>query len=94
MEKISGIAWNRDRKRGRRVPPRQSKTSASDVGADKDSLKRQREAVTAYATANGIEGVQEYYYADVSGAGHINERPGSSDMFSNLHGNTVDKTHS
>jgi len=62
-------------------------SSASNVGADKDSLKRQQEAVAAYATANGIEIVKEYYDAAVSGADPINERPGFSDMLSYLHGN-------
>jgi len=62
-------------------------SSATNVGADKDSLRRQQEAVTAYATANGIEIVQEYYDAAVSGADPINERPGFSDMLSYLHSN-------
>lgn len=30
-------------------------SSAANVGADKDSLKRQQRAVRAYAAANGIE---------------------------------------
>ncbi|MBL4741045.1 MAG: recombinase family protein [Sneathiella sp.] len=62
-------------------------SSASNVGADKDSLKRQQEAVTAYAKSHGILIVQEYYDAAVSGADPINERPGFSDMLSYLHGN-------
>ncbi|OUR79644.1 hypothetical protein A9Q83_04420 [Alphaproteobacteria bacterium 46_93_T64] len=41
-------------------------SSATNVGADKDSLKRQQEAVTAYATTNGIVNVQEYYDAAIS----------------------------
>jgi len=62
-------------------------SSASNVGADKDSLNRQQEAVTAYAKSHGIQIVQEYYDAAVSGADPINERPGFSDMLSYLHGN-------
>ncbi len=62
-------------------------SSASNVGADKDSLKRQQEAVTAYAKAHGIEVVKEYYDAAVSGADPIDQRPGFSDMLAYLHGN-------
>ena len=35
-------------------------SSAGNVGADKDSEKRQRDAVHAYARDNGFEIVQEY----------------------------------
>jgi len=62
-------------------------SSATNVGADKDSYKRQREAVLEYAKANDILVVQEFYDAAVSGADPINERPGFSDMLSYIHGN-------
>ncbi len=62
-------------------------SSASNVGADKDSLKRQQEAVAAYAKSHHIHIVQEYYDAAVSGADPINERPGFSEMLTYLHGN-------
>jgi DNA invertase Pin-like site-specific DNA recombinase len=55
-------------------------SSATNVGADKDSLKRQREAVRNYARRNRIEIVEEYYDAAVSGADPIDRRPGFADM--------------
>jgi len=35
-------------------------SSAGNVGADKDSQKRQREAVQAYAKAHGYDIIREY----------------------------------
>jgi DNA invertase Pin-like site-specific DNA recombinase len=49
-------------------------SSAANVGADKDSDKRQREAIHAFAKRAGYEIVDEFYDAAVSGADHINER--------------------
>jgi DNA invertase Pin-like site-specific DNA recombinase len=46
-------------------------SSAANVGPDKDSLTRQREAVTAYAKAHGLMIVREFYDAAVSGAGSV-----------------------
>lgn len=51
-------------------------SSATNVGADKDSLKRQQEAVVACALSRGVEIVDEYYDAAVSGADPIDTRPG------------------
>jgi DNA invertase Pin-like site-specific DNA recombinase len=51
-------------------------SSAANVGADKDSERRQREAVTAYAKVTGIELVAEFYDAAVSGADPIDARAG------------------
>jgi DNA invertase Pin-like site-specific DNA recombinase len=54
-------------------------SSATNVGADKDSERRQREAVTVYAKTAGIAGiavVAEFYDAAVSGADPIDERAG------------------
>lgn len=42
-------------------------SSAASVGDDKDSLKRQQEAVNSYAAANGFDVVREFYDAAVSG---------------------------
>ncbi len=53
-------------------------SSATNVGGDKDSLKRQQEAVAAYARRHGIIIVAEFYDAAVSGADHIGDRPGFS----------------
>ena len=55
-------------------------SSATNVGADKDSLRRQEEAVRAFAKGRGLEIVQEFYDAAVSGADHIDARPGFVDM--------------
>src|SRR4051812_44309167 len=43
-------------------------SSAANVGADKDTVQRQRDAVTAYAAAHGLTIVREFYDAAVSGA--------------------------
>ena len=51
-------------------------SSAINVGADKDSERRQREAVTVYAKTAGIEVVAEFYDAAISGADPIDARPG------------------
>jgi DNA invertase Pin-like site-specific DNA recombinase len=51
-------------------------SSAANVGTDKDSERRQREAVTAYAKGASVEIVAEYYDAAVSGADPIDARPG------------------
>jgi len=57
--------------------------SPANVGADKDSDKRQREAIAAYAKAAGIEIVEEFYDA-VSGADLIEDRPGFRAMLEHL----------
>lgn len=62
-------------------------SSAANVGADKDSLKRQREAVSAYAKTNSIEIVREFYDAAVSGADPIHEREGFAELLSYMASN-------
>jgi DNA invertase Pin-like site-specific DNA recombinase len=62
-------------------------SSATNVGDDKDSLKRQQEAVTAYAKAHKLEIVREFYDAAVSGADPIGDRAGFVEMLSYIHGN-------
>jgi DNA invertase Pin-like site-specific DNA recombinase len=57
-------------------------SSATNVGADKDSLKRQQDAVRACATSRGLEIVHEYYDAAVSGADAVDTRKGFSEMLS------------
>jgi len=64
-------------------------SSASNVGTDKDSLKRQKEAVTAYAKANQLSIVAEYYDAAVSGADQIQEREGFSKLLGELKADTI-----
>jgi DNA invertase Pin-like site-specific DNA recombinase len=59
-------------------------SSAANVGQDKDSDKRQRTAIAAYAKANGFEVVDWYYDAAVSGADPVGERPGFAEMLVRL----------
>lgn len=62
-------------------------SSATNVGEDKDSQKRQRDAVRAYAEAHKLAIVGEYYDAAVSGADHVMTRPGFSEMLAYMLGN-------
>ena len=55
-------------------------SSAANVGADKDSLRRQQEAVRAHADAHGLEIVGEFHDAAVSGADHLGDRPGFAEL--------------
>jgi DNA invertase Pin-like site-specific DNA recombinase len=64
-------------------------SSATNVGADKDSDKRQLAAIQAYAAANGIEIIASYYDAAVSGADPVTERPGFARMLDHIAGNGV-----
>ncbi len=64
-------------------------SSATNVGEDKDSLKRQQEVVAAFARRQGITVVAEFYDAAVSGADHVSERPGFSALLDRVAGNGV-----
>jgi DNA invertase Pin-like site-specific DNA recombinase len=64
-------------------------SSATNVGADKDSDKRQRAAIAAFAKAHGYALVDEFYDAAVSGADPIGERPGFKAMLDRIAGNGV-----
>src|SRR5687768_12500305 len=64
-------------------------SSAANVGADKDSEKRQRAAIQAYAKRAGIEILNEFYDAAVSGADHVNQRRGFAAMLERIDGNGV-----
>ncbi|WP_439399851.1 recombinase family protein [Bradyrhizobium sp. PMVTL-01] len=64
-------------------------SSAANVGADKDSDRRQRAAIERFANANGYELVGEFYDAVVSGAGPIAERPGFAAMLDRIASNGV-----
>jgi DNA invertase Pin-like site-specific DNA recombinase len=61
-------------------------SSAANVGADKDSDKRQRKAIEAYAKANGyiIDEADWFYDAAVKGADPVTERPGFAKMLERL----------
>ena len=59
-------------------------SSATNVGQDKDSLKRPQEAVSTYAKANGIEIVREFYDAAISGADPVTSRDGFEQMLAHM----------
>jgi DNA invertase Pin-like site-specific DNA recombinase len=59
-------------------------SSRANAGRDKDSDKRQRAAIQAYAKAAGCEIVAEFYDQAVSGADPITDRPGFVDMLAAL----------
>ena len=59
-------------------------SSRANVGADKDSDKRQRAAIEAYARAAGYEIVEIFYDAAVSGADPVGDRPGFAEMLQRL----------
>jgi DNA invertase Pin-like site-specific DNA recombinase len=62
-------------------------SSATNVGTDKDSLKRQQDAVRAYAGVRGLEVEREFYDAAVSGADPVASREGFSEMLTYMLGN-------
>ena len=62
-------------------------SSLTNVGVDKDSTKRQAEAVQAYARANGLTITVMFFDAGVSGADPVDERPGFCDMLDYMSGN-------
>ena len=64
-------------------------SSAANVGADKDSDKRQREAIAAFAKRAGFALVGEYYDAAVSGADPIETRPGFAELLNRIEDNGV-----
>jgi DNA invertase Pin-like site-specific DNA recombinase len=64
-------------------------SSAANVGADRDSDKRQRVAITAFAKRNGFTIVEEFYDAAVSGADPIEARPGFTALLAAIAGNGV-----
>jgi DNA invertase Pin-like site-specific DNA recombinase len=64
-------------------------SSATNVGADKDSDKRQRAAIETYAEREGLIIVDEFYDADVSGADPIESRPGFSALLDRIEGNGI-----
>ena len=64
-------------------------SSAANVGADKDSDKRQAEAIQSFAERNGYEVVDTFYDAAVSGADALEARPGFAAMMERIAGNGV-----
>jgi DNA invertase Pin-like site-specific DNA recombinase len=64
-------------------------SSAANVGADKDSDKRQADAIASFAARSRFEVVETYYDAAVSGADPIETRPGFSALLDKIEGNGV-----
>lgn len=64
-------------------------SSETNVGQDKDSLKRQREAVAKYAMGAGYELIAEYSDDGVKGADPVDRRPGFAAMMKHIAGNGV-----
>jgi len=64
-------------------------SSAANVGADKDSERRQRVAIEGYAKAAGYVIVDWFYDAAVKGADPVTARPGFAAMLSRIAGNGV-----
>jgi DNA invertase Pin-like site-specific DNA recombinase len=65
-------------------------SSATNVGADKDSDKRQRQAIEGFAKHAGFELVGEPYFdAAVSGADPIEGRPGFKSLLDHIVSNGV-----
>lgn len=62
-------------------------SSATNIGESKDSLPRQRAAVVAYAKANKVQIVAEFYDPAVSGDDPIETRPGFADMLAKIESN-------
>ena len=64
-------------------------SSATNVGADKDSERRQREAIQGFAGRAGYEVVEWFYDAAVSGADGLASRAGFAAMLKRIEGNGV-----
>ena len=62
-------------------------SSAANVGTDKDSDKRQRQAIAAFAKQASHDVVGEFNDAAVSGADHIETRPGFAAMLAYIASN-------
>jgi DNA invertase Pin-like site-specific DNA recombinase len=64
-------------------------SSAANVGADKDSDKRQRAAIESFAMRSGFALVAEYNDDAVSGADPIDTRPGFAELLDRIEDNGV-----
>jgi DNA invertase Pin-like site-specific DNA recombinase len=64
-------------------------SSAANVGSDKDSERRQRQAIEVFAKRAGYELVAEFYDAAVSGADPIEVRDGFAVMLKTIAGNGI-----
>jgi DNA invertase Pin-like site-specific DNA recombinase len=64
-------------------------SSATNVGADKDSEARQRAAIEAFAKRAGYAVVDWFYDTDVKGSDPVTERDGFRAMLDRIAGNGV-----
>ena len=64
-------------------------SSMTNVGEDKDTLKRQHEAVTRFAASAGYEIVAEYSDDGIKGADPVDQRPGFAAMLKHIASNGV-----
>ena len=64
-------------------------SSASNVGQNKDSEKRQREAIASFAASAGIEIVETFADPAVKGTDPIENRPGFSALLARIESNGV-----
>jgi len=64
-------------------------SSETNVGTDKDTLKRQREAVEKFTKAAGYGLIAEYNDDGVKGADPVDQRPGFAAMLKHIAGNGV-----
>jgi DNA invertase Pin-like site-specific DNA recombinase len=64
-------------------------SSATNVGDDKDTSKRQRDAVTKFAKAAGYEIAAEYSDDAVKGSDPVDARPGFAAMLKHIAGDGV-----
>ena len=65
-------------------------SSATNVGADRDSLPRQQQAVARHAAAAGLAVVGEFYDAAVSGADPLDARPGFTALLARAKADGID----
>jgi hypothetical protein len=64
-------------------------SSATNVGADKDSERRQRAAIEGYAKRANMSVADWFYDPAVSGADPIETRPGFAELLDRIEGNGV-----
>ncbi len=64
-------------------------SSATNVGEDKDTLKRQRDAIAKFAKRAGYEVVDEYSDDAVKGSDAVDVRPGFAAMLKRIASNGV-----
>ena len=64
-------------------------SSQSNVGSDKDSLKRQKNSVITYAKSNGLNVMNEFYDKGVSGSTYVFSRGSFLEMMNYCKENSV-----